>query len=430
MPSVAPPRARGREVLRERNFAIYFWSTAISNAGSFMQGITVPFTLYELTRSNSWVGFGSVGAMIPSLLVSPLSGTIADRFSRRMVLLWANVVQLVAAALLTACALADALSPWLIIGLVAIGSAGAGFQYSSAQSMPAVLLPPDRLLQGVRVNSVGFTASRAIGPAIAGIVLDRWGATTTFTLNTLSFVVVIVGLSFVKVRETHRPTVPRAWHREFVDGIRYVAQRRPLRLIVLTAFVGAFFGQSMAQLAAGLVKESYGVEGAGLGWLTAMYGAGTLSSSVILVVYGDRVARSRMVRSGLLLFAVGICVSVATTTLAVGLLGFLLAGMAHSLTGISLNTSIQVQIDDAFRGRAVTAYLMALLAGMPLGAFAGGVVADRIGLRPTLAGYAAAITAFLVYAQLRRRGLADVNLNVVSAPDREMTVTAAVPEPA
>ena len=418
MTTAAPPRASGRDVLRERNFAIYFWSTAISNAGSFMQGITVPFTLYELTRSNSWVGFGSVGAMIPSLLVSPLSGTIADRFSRRMVLLWANVVQLVAAALLTVCAVADALSPWLIIGVVAIGSAGAGFQYSSAQSMPAVLLPPDRLLQGVRVNSVGFTASRAIGPAIAGIVLDRWGATTTFTLNTLSFVVVIIGLSFVRVRETHRPAVPRAWQHEFVDGIRYVAQRRTLRLIVLTAFVGAFFGQSMAQLAAGLVKESYGVEGAGLGWLTAMYGAGTLTSSLILVVYGDRVPRSVMVRGGLTLFAFGILISVATTTLAVGLAGFLLAGMAHSLTGISLNTSIQVQIDDAFRGRAVTAYLMALLAGMPLGAFAGGVIADQVGLRPTLAGYAAAIGVFLVYAQLRRNGLVAVNGNTVAPPDR------------
>lgn len=434
MSTVAPPRASGREVLRDRNFAIYFWSTAISNAGSFMQGITVPFTLYELTGSNSWVGFGSVGAMIPSLLVSPLSGTIADRFSRRMVLLWANVVQLVAAVLLTACALADALSPWLIIGVVAFGSAGAGFQYSSAQSMPAVLLSPDKLLQGVRVNSVGFTASRAIGPAIAGVVLDRWGATTTFTLNTVSFVVVIIGLSFVRVRETHRPSVPRAWHSEwgseFVDGIRYVARRRALRLIVLTAFIGAFFGQSMAQLAAGLVKESYGVEGAGLGWLTAMYGTGTLTSSLILVVYGDRVPRSVMVRSGLLLFAFGIGISVATTTLAIGLLGFLLAGMAHSLTGISLNTSIQVQIDDAYRGRAVTAYLMALLAGMPLGAFVGGVLADQVGLRPTLGGYAVAIVAFLAYAQLRRGGLAAVNRSEVARTDREEHRAPLAPEPA
>ncbi len=429
MTVAASPRARGREVLRDRNFAIYFWSTAVSNAGSFMQGITVPFTLYELTHSNSWVGFGSVGAMIPSLAVSPLSGTLADRFSRRMVLLWANVVQLVAAAVLTAYALADALSPWLIIGVVAIGGMGAGFQYSAAQSMPAVLLPPSKLLQGVRVNSVGFTASRAIGPAVAGLVLDRWGATTTFTLNTVSFVVVIVGLWLLRVNETHRPAVTRSWRADFADGIRYVAARRPLRLIVLTAFIGAFFGQSMAQLAAGLVKESYGVEGAGLGWLTAMYGVGTFASSMILVVFGDRVPRSVMVRGGLALFALGICTSVATTTLAVGLAGFLVAGMAHSLTGISLNTSIQIQIDDAFRGRAVTAYLMALLAGMPLGAFVGGIVADRIGLRATLTGYAVVIGLYLVDAQLRRDGLAEVNNDTVAAPDRpSRRVT--TPEPA
>lgn len=418
MPTDAPPRSSGRAVLAERNFAIYFWSTMISNAGSFMQGITVPFTLYELTKSNSWVGFGSVGAMIPSLLVGPVAGTIADRFSRRLVLIWANIVQLVAAAVLTAFAAADALSPWLIIGLVGVASIGAGFQYSSAQSMPAVLLPPERLLQGVRLNSVGFTAARAIGPAIAGIVLDRWGATTTFTLNTLSFLVVILGLSFVKVTETHRPKVERAWFAEFLDGIRYVRERSALRLIVLTAFVGAFFGQSMAQLAAGLVREEFGVKGAGLGWLTAMYGLGTLTSSVILVVFGDRVPRAVMVRSGLSLFCVGIVTTVSTSMLAVGLVGFLVAGMAHSLTGISLNTSIQVQIDDSYRGRAVTAYLMALLAGMPLGAFVGGVIADHVGLRPMLAGYAAAIALYLAYAQLRRDGLAVFDQNVAAAPDR------------
>lgn len=89
-----------------------------------------------------------------------------------------------------------------------------------------------------------------------------------------------------------------------------------------------------------------------------------------------------MVRSGLTLFCVGIVITVSTSMLAVGLVGFLVAGMAHSLTGISLNTSIQVQIDDSYRGRAVTAYLMALLAGMPLGAFVGGVIADHTGLRP------------------------------------------------
>ena len=417
MTAPAPTRTSGRAVLANRNFAVYFWSATISNAGSFMQGITVPFTLYELTKSNSWVGFGSVAALIPSLLVSPVSGTLSDRFSRREVLLWANALQLVSAIMLTICALADVLSPWLIIGLVGFGSVGAGFQYSAAQSIAAVLLPPEQMLQGVRLNSVGFTAARAVGPAIAGIVLDAWGPATTFTLNAVSFVVVIIGLSFVKVGEGHRPTHSRAWRAELAEGVAYVWHRKALRLIVLTAFVGAFFGQSMAQLAAGLVREEFGVEGAGLGWLSAMYGLGALVSSLVLVLFGDQIRRSVMVRSGLTLFATGIAISIATSSLAVGLFGFLVSGMAHALTGISLNTSMQAQVAEGYRGRAVTAYLMALLAGLPLGAFCGGFIGDQIGLRPALGGFAAVIVAYVVYAQLRRDGLAAMDANTVAEAD-------------
>ena len=417
MTTATPTRTTGRAVLANRDFAIYFWSATISNAGSFMQGLTVPFTLYQLTGSNSWVGFGSVAALIPSLLISPVSGTLSDRFSRRLVLLWANVIQLVAAIALTLFAASDALTPWLIIGVVGIGSVGAGFQYSAAQSIAAVLLPPQQLLQGVRLNSVGFTTARAIGPAVAGIVLERWGATTTFTVNAASFVVVIVALCFVRVRETHRPAHRRAWGTEFAEGVRYVRRRAALRLVVTTAFVAAFFGQSMAQLAAGLVREEFGVEGAGLGWLAAMYGCGALFASLMLVRFGDRVRRSVLVRGGLLLFATGIAITIATSWLAIGLVGFLVAGTAHSLTGISLNTSMQAQVADSYRGRAVTAYLMALLAGMPLGAFAGGLLGDRIGLRPSLGGFAAVIVAYVVYAHTRRNGFVAIDANVVAEPD-------------
>jgi MFS family permease len=417
-PTRTSGRASGRAVLANRNFAIYFWSATISNAGSFMQGITVPFLLYQLTKSNSWVGFGSVAALIPSLIVSPLSGTLADRFSRRVVLYWANVLQLVSAIVLTICSVAGVLSPWLIIGIVGFGSAGAGFQYSAAQSIAAVLLPPEQLLQGVRLNSVGFTAARAVGPAIAGVVLELWGPTTTFTLNAVSFVVVIVGLSFVKVGEGHRPVQQRPWKTEFVEGVAYVWQRRALRLIVLTSFISAFFGQSMAQLAAGLVREDFHVAGDKIGWLAATYGCGALTSSLVLVLFGDQMRRSTMVRSGLLLFATGIAVSISTSSLTVGLFGFLVAGMAHSLTGISLNTSMQAQVAESYRGRAVTAYLMALLAGMPLGAFVGGLLGDQLGLRPTLGGFAAVIVVYVVYAQIRRNGLAVIDSNVVPDPDQ------------
>ena len=100
-----------------------------------------------------------------------------------------------------------------------------------------------------------------------------------------------------------------------------------------------------------------------------------------------------------------------------GLFGFLVSGMAHALTGISLNTSMQAQVAESYRGRAVTAYLMALLAGMPLGAFCGGFIGDQIGLRPALGGFAAVIVVYVVYAQLRRDGLAAMDANTVAEAD-------------
>src|SRR5688572_17025189 len=99
----------GRDILRNRNFTIYLAAAVISNAGSFMQSLSVPFVLLELTDSYTWVGIGVFAWMVPSLLVGPLAGTVSDRFDRRRVLMWANVVQVFGAVGLWLLALTDSM---------------------------------------------------------------------------------------------------------------------------------------------------------------------------------------------------------------------------------------------------------------------------------------------------------------------------------
>jgi MFS family permease len=399
-------QATAATLLRNRNFAIYLLTASVSNAGSFMQALAVPFVLYDLTGSNTWVGVGAFSSMVPALLVSPWSGTLCDRFDRRTVLLWSNVMQFAAALALWILAVADAMTPWRIVGVVVLGGTAAGFQYAAAQSMPAVLLPRTHLLQGVRLNSVSFTASRAIGPALAGIVLDVWGRQVTFGLNTLSFLVFIAGLLIIRTRPLAHPRSTERWFRQFRSGVSYVRHRPALRLVVISAFVTGFFGQSMVQLAAGLARSDYGVRGGGLGLLSAVYGVGAVLAALILVIGGERLRRGRMTAIGFGLFAVGITVSVSTTTFAVGIGGFLLAGLAHSMTGTSLNTSMQAHVDEEYRGRALSLFLMALLAGMPLGALAGGLIGDQIGLRVTLLGYAVVLASYVTFGMVRLRRFA------------------------
>ena len=392
-----------RAVLRNRNFVLYLVSAVISNAGSFMQGLSVPFVLRDLTDSNTWVGIGAFAWMVPSLLMGPAAGIVSDRFDRRLVLLWSSVVQLVGALGLFALALADELTPARIIVLVVIGGLGAGFQYAASQAMAAVLLPADQMLQGVRLNSMGFTIARALGPAVAGLVLGAWGASAAFGINALSFVVLIVALFFIRTTQTVKSSGNEDWIRNFRDGIRYVRQRPALRLAVITAFVGAFFGQSMVQLAAGLAEEDFDIGGGGLGLLVAVYGVGSTVASFALVRGGDSLRRSLMARIGLALFGVGLTVTIASTWFGLGLLGFLIAGTAHGFTNISLNTAVQAQVHENYRGRALSVFLMALLAGMPFGALAGGALGDVIGLRATLAIFAATVLGYLAFVTIRRQ---------------------------
>jgi MFS family permease len=401
--SVAAPVDPGRAVLRNRNFVVYLVAAVISNAGSFMQSLSVPFVLRDLTGANTWVGIGVVAWMVPSLLVGPAAGIVSDRFDRRLVLLWSNVVQLVGALGLLALAMTDQLTPARIIALVVLGGFGAGFQYAAAQSMAAVLLPPEQLLEGVRLNAMGFTVSRAVGPAVAGLVLGVWGASAAFGINALSFVVLIVALLCIRTPRAAAETDSEDWLRNFRDGIRYVRRRAALRLVVLSAFVGAFFGQSMVQLAAGLAEEEFHVGGGGLGLLVAVYGVGSIGASFALVRGGDRLPRSRMARTGLALFGVGLLVTIATTSFILGLVGFFIAGTAHGFANISLNTSLQAKVHENFRGRALSVFLMALLAGMPFGALVGGALGDAIGLRATLAIFAMIVLGYLAFVTFRRQ---------------------------
>ncbi len=395
-----------RAILTDRNFTTYWLATLVSNAGTFMQGIGVPFILYRLTRSNTWVGASVFASLVPSLLVGPAAGIMTDRLSRRLVLLWANVIQAGSAVGMWVLAAVGELTPWRIVALLAIAGIGAGFQYSAAQSIVVLLVPREHLVSALRLNSLGFTGARALGPAAAGLVLDTWGPTTTFAVNALSFVAVIAALMTLRVGGVPPPPTGESFLGQFLSGVHYVWQRPAMRLIVITAFVTALLAQSVVQLAAGIAEEIYDVGPSALGLLVTVFGLGSISGILVLVVTGDRRRRSRVSFTGLVLYGSATVLCVVTTRYWVGLLAFFLMGSAHVLNGVTLNTTMQVHVDEEYRGRAVSMYLMALLGGMPIGALLSGRVGDLVGLRPTIAAGGTLLLVYCAYLAWRTDRLA------------------------
>jgi predicted MFS family arabinose efflux permease len=417
-----------RDLLRERSFVVYFFASFVSNIGTFMQSLGVPFVLYRLTGSNAWVGAGVLANWAASLVVTPAAGLISDRLNRRVILMWSNAVQLIAAAGLWLLAQRDALTPWRMLAPLVLGGLAAGFQYAPSQALLPLLVPHEHRVAGMRMFNVQFTLARAIGPALAGLVLKAWGVRTTFAVNALSFVAVLVALLFVRERKTPQLKAEGESRGQFLDGARYLLRRRAMTRGILTAFMIALCGSGTVQLAAGIAPEIFHVDSNRLGLLVAAFGLGASAASVCLLLAGARWRRSVAALFGGICYAAGILVVVSSHSFAIGALGFAIMGTGHVCGGTSISTSLHAQVDEQYRGRLTSFYLIALLGGSPIGALLWGALGDAIGLRVALccsAGLLLGYLAFVVVRFDRLRGL-DANVDPLSASVELPVVASAV----
>jgi MFS family permease len=374
------PRLGALDALRHRQFALFFGAALVSNTGGWLQSIAAPFLLYEVTRSNTWLGLAGFASLSPGILLAPVAGILADRYPRRRILLATQCLHASVALGLCLLAVSGAANAPRILALLLVGGVANGVQMTSWQSYVPLLVPRESLADAVRLNSSQFTISRALGPALGGVVLASAGAAVAFGLNAASFAVVIAVLALGRPRVTTWSSDAPALE-QLREGLRAVARNAALRTAVLTAFAVALLGQSVMSLAAGLAAEVFGVREIGLGAMTSMFGTGAMLGALAIAFFPEAGRRSGMTQAGLFAYAAGLGLVAATRQLGFGLAGFLLMGVSHVLVTISLNTSVQVQVADELRGRVMSLYLMGIFAGIPLGALVLGSLGDALGLQ-------------------------------------------------
>ncbi len=383
---------------RSRDYRVFWCAAIVSNSGSWMQMITVPFVLLRMTHSATWVGFAAFMAFGPALAMGPLAGSLADRYPRQRIVLATQALMMLAAFGLFVLWVTDTATPETIVILLFVSGVGSGLGIASWQSFIPQLVPAEHMLSAVRLNSVQFTAARAFGPALAGLVLAEFGPSAAFLFNAVTYLLVVVALLAISPRVIELPEVTTSPLEHFRAGVRYVRERRALVLPVVTIFVVSFFGSSVIQLCAPLARRVFDVGKAEYGFMVAAFGVGAVFGTVLTVAFGDRIRLSRLAMIGLVLFAAGEILLGGAPEYPVGLVGLFAMGFAYMFIAVSLNTSIQARVEESHRGRVLSIFLMSLLAGLPLGALFGGVVADLTGLRATVIGGGSVLLAFAVFA--------------------------------
>jgi MFS family permease len=400
---------------RSRDYRVFWCAAIVSNSGTWMQTITVPYVILRMTHSTTWVGFAAFMAFVPALLMGPWAGVLADRYPRKRVVLVTQSVMMIAAFALWGLWVSGAASPESIVAILIVSGIGSGVGIASWQSFIPQLVPAEHMLSAIRLNSMQFTAARAFGPALAGLVFREFGPSVAFFANAISFVLVLVALVSIHPRAIDMPCVTLRVVEHFRDGVKYVRERPALILPVVTMLVVSFFGSSVIQLLAPISRRVFDVGRAEYGFMIAAFGVGAIFGTVATLAFGDRIRRSRMAMAGLVLFAVGE-IQLGTANGYVGsVIGLLAMGAAYMFVAVSLNTSIQARVEESHRGRVLSIYLMGLHAGVPLGALTGGAVADFTGLRAMVIGGGAVVLAFAVVAAVAIDAMRPLNESIDQA---------------
>ncbi len=369
-----------------------------------MLSLSVPYLVYELTHSTAWLGVAAVAANMPALIASPLGGVFADRHSKRALLLAAGGFQVLLSLTLFSLSRADALDIRTLIALATAMGFASSTQTSIYQAFVAEIVSPRQISAAYRLNAIQFNVSRAIGPAVAGLVLHRFGATTAFLLNALAFAPLLGVLAVIRTRDVKR-SITTSVGGEIAEGALLAWRDRRLRLAVLTGAHCSMFGMSVHSLSAGLAKDVFHVDESGLGLLVSSVGLTSFLTALLAVSLGDRIRRSTLVTSGLVIYGLGLWTVAATDAFAIGMLGYGITGVAHVMINVSVTTTVQTYVPPEFRGRVTAFQLMGIMLALPIGAQVGGLVADHTGLPAVVAAYGGLLIGFAVWARLRMDGL-------------------------
>ena len=259
-------------------------------------------------------------------------------------------------------------------------------------------------LSAITLNSAQFNAARLFGPALAGVVIAAFGPGWAFTINAVSYGAVIIALLLVRVPRIHsEATEPMRPIREFIETIGYVRQRPGIVTAIVTVSVIGFFGITMQVLSVAMAEEVFDRGGSGFGVMVSMIGLGAVLATPVVASMGGRLNRSQIEQGSLVLYGTGIVVLGLAPVFGVALVGLLMIGAAHIATASTLNTAIQLQVDEDVRAKVLSVYLTTLLLANPVGQLVLGQLIERVGPRETITGAGVALLFSAIVLRLTGR---------------------------
>jgi MFS family permease len=371
--------------LKYPNYRLWFTGQIVSLFGTWMQSTAQGFLVYELTQSPAFLGYVGFAAGLPSWLFMLYGGVVADRISRRNLLVITQSSMMILAFILSALTFTGAVRPWHIILLAFLLGVANAFDAPARLALAPELVAKEDLTNAIALNGTMFNTATIVGPTVGSLIYALFGAGWCFFLNGASFLAVIFALLRMKlpdlVNEARRSSSAIS---DIMEGFRYVfAQPVILALISLISAVSLFGSSFITLLPAWAVQVLSGdVKTNGL--LNSARGVGALIGALSIASLGRFRYRGKLLTIGLFVFPVMLLIFSMISWLPLSLLVLTIVGASLVFVMNLANAMIQTNVSDNVRGRVTSIYSLTFFGFMPIGSLLIGQIAEQAGERPAL----------------------------------------------
>ncbi|HEY2549940.1 MAG TPA: MFS transporter [Streptosporangiaceae bacterium] len=411
-PGLAGREAPGRRAhalaslrpMRHRSFALLWSAGLVSTVGSWMQTVAVGALVISDTGQAIWAVLVAAGAFLPTGLLSPVGGALADRLPRRPVLVLGNLTAAATALVLAVLVSGGHDNPAALVLLVTVQGSAQAVIGPFQQAILPDLVPRSEFLAASSLNSAEFNLGRIGGPALAGATVAAFGYPAAFAANAVSFLAVVVALAFVRLAPPAGQVTGLL--AAVLAGGKAARGNAPSRASIITIGVVALLASPFIALVPVMADHLTGGGGRAVAQTTALLttaqGVGAVTGALCLAPLAGRLGRGRVLGGSLLLLPAVLVAYSTSRTPWWGAITLFFVGLVYLGVLSGLMTVVQVHAPQDYRGRVLSLFLVALGVAYPVGSLIQGPVIDGIGIGWTTAGTAVLLALIMAAVLLWR----------------------------
>ncbi|MCK9436202.1 MAG: MFS transporter [Synergistaceae bacterium] len=372
--------------LRNKNYRLFFYGQTLSLVGTWIQQVALSWLIYSVTNSPFLLGFVMFAGQLPTFLIAPFAGVLADRYDKRKMIIITQAVAMLQAILLAIFVLTNHINVTVLIILNIILGISNAFDIPTRQSFVIQMVDhKEDLPNAIALNSSIVNGSRLIGPAIAGILVASLGEGICFLINAISFVFVIISLLLMKIEKEEKAGNEKvSILKQLKEGYQYSFGFLPIRSVILLLAVVSLFGNPYLVLLPVFAKDILSGNATTLGYLNSAVGIGALSAALYLASRKSTLGLGKIIATTTFIFAFSLVSFSFSKTFTLSVIILLFCGFGMMMQTAGSNTILQTLSNDDMRGRVMSFYTVAFRGMAPFGSLWAGTFADNFGAPVTV----------------------------------------------